>query len=128
VPPPYHRSFTIVATRTFIRKTVTSYGTVLGDAQSPFTSEAFDKAVAALRAHKIANKAKGPERPGCTGGTGRSLEVKVARKLIVQGEVERCGGAVSGTLSGDLDAFSAALDREAPQPGGPRAASEDKGY
>ncbi len=128
VPPPHHRSYTVVATRGFIRKTVTSYGTVLADAQLPFTSEAFDKLVRALRTFGVASKPAGNARVACAGGTGRSLDVRVARRALVTGSAERCGGSDAGSLGGNLDAWVAELDKVAPNAAAPTARAEDKGY
>lgn len=128
VPPPHHRSYTIVATRGFIRKTVTSYGTVLADAQLPFTSEAFDKLVRALRTYGVASKPAGNARVACAGGTGRSLDVRVARRTQVTGTAERCGASEAGSLGGNLDAWVAELDKVAPKGAAATARAEDKGY
>jgi hypothetical protein len=115
VPPAYHRSYVITVTRTAIRKKVDSYGDVVSDDRAPFTSAAFDALVASVARKGIKARAGGaPAGPGCTGGTGRSLKVRVAKRVVVDGSSARCGGKDAGSLSGDLDAFAAELNRAAP--------------
>jgi hypothetical protein len=115
VPPAYHRSYVITVTRTAIRKKVDSYGDVISDARAPFTSAQFDALVASMTTKGIQARAGGAAgAPGCTGGTGRSLKVRVARRVVVDGSSERCGGKDAGALAGDVDAFSAELNRAAP--------------
>lgn len=125
---PPHRSYTVVATRGFIRKTVTSYGTVLADAQLPFTSEAFDKLARALRTYGVASRPAGNARVACAGGTGRSLDVRVARRGLVTGSADRYGASDAGSLGGNLDAWVAELDKVALNAAAPTARAEDKGY
>jgi hypothetical protein len=123
VPPPYHRSWVVTITPSSIRKVVTSYSTVLAETQGPLTAEQFAAIGAALERAQLRVGPEVPEaRPGCAGGTGHRL--RLARGATVEeGRVYRCGGSDTGTLRGDVAAFSAALapylppGSEGPPPG-----------
>ena len=110
VPPPDHRSWVITSTPTQIRKVVDSYGDIVSDDTVPQTAADFQKHLAALEQAGIkAAKPKDQER-GCTGGTGRSLTVSAAGTALLEGRVNRCGGAESGDLEGDLGALASVLN------------------
>ena len=115
-PPQYHRSWTGRVRNGVFTVTVDAYGTVVakGSFKVPVTTWA--------RVNVLLPKVKaaktGGSTAGCTGGTGRSLQVRVDKKTIVSADEELCGGpnpkasaidAVNAEflkLVGDFDKFS----------------------
>jgi len=120
VPPPYHRSYTVTATPTEIRKVVDSYGDVISDTKAPLTADQYAAIVAALATHGLGPKAAAPAASepaaGCTGGTGHSLVLARADGTESRLHVAHCGGADSGTLAGDVEAFATVLSSYLPSP------------
>lgn len=104
------------ATRTEIRKKIDSYGDVVSDTRAPFSSASFDALVASLKTHRVESRAAGAPGAACTGGTGRSLRVRIGRRVVLDGASDRCGGKDSGTLAGDVDGWVDELDRAVPPP------------
>lgn len=100
VPPEYHRSYTITATRTSIRMVVDSYGKVISDHQRPLDAARFDQILSAIQRHGIQRAKQPGSTAGCSGGTSHRLEVTANGKALLAGSISRCGGTVEGDLAG----------------------------
>lgn len=114
VPPQYHRSYSIVVTPKSIRKTIDSYGKVLGDGTAAFDQARFDKVLAAIARHQLARREPATGDGGCTGGTSHAIEVTDGTKTLLAGSQDHCGGSDSGSLTGDARAFDTELQAMAP--------------
>jgi hypothetical protein len=97
VPPPYHRSYVITLTPTTIRKVVDSYGDVISDDSAPLAEGEFDRVVDAMKALGLRGGAAASD--GCSGGTGRTLEVFAGSKVVLTASSSDCGGKSAGPLA-----------------------------
>jgi len=116
VPPKYHRSYEVRATANQIRLVVDSYGDVLTDTIYSIKTKDFSILVEGLELYNIASSKKETEdKKGCTGGTSRSIAYADSTgKVIFDEDHYRCGGAITGTLCGEVDEFAALLKQYMP--------------
>ena len=89
-PPQYHRSWKGEVRKGVFTITVDAYGTVM--ARGSFKVPVTTWARVNVLLPKVLSAKSGGSTAGCTGGTSRSLEVRVAKKAIVSAKTELCGG------------------------------------
>ena len=106
VPPPFHRSYTLVANKDTIQLTVDSYGEVLAEKTYGMPEGGLQRIAQSLLKHNISERKEKKENDGCTGGTTRSIAFTCAKDTTpFYASAYYCGGAVYGTLTGDVDSF-----------------------
>lgn len=106
VPPQYHRSYTITATKDEIKIVVDSYGKILADTIYQMSKENFNLLTDKLNETKLKNTKKTEDKEGCTGGTSRYIKVFSGEKVVLDGYAYFCGAKVYGDLDGDIDSFA----------------------
>lgn len=109
VPPPDHRSVTITVTGREITRVVDSYGDVVESTSRPASGQDLGDAILAFKAAGLAKGATS-EGPQCTGGTTETVALYAGDQVRFEGTVAHCGGSDSGTLTGDVAAFRAAME------------------
>jgi hypothetical protein len=109
VPPKYHRSYTITATKDEIRIVVDSYGNILADTTYQMDKQKFDVLSDKLCKTKLKNKKKTEDTEGCTGGTSRYIKVFSGENIVLNGYAYFCGGEIFGDLDGDINSFAAEI-------------------
>lgn len=107
VPPPFHRSYTIVVLQDSINVIVDSYGDTLAQKGYPMPKEGFNVIADALVKHKIAKcQAKKKKQMLCTGGTTQSIAYTCKNNTDpFSAYTYHCNGQQSGTLLGNVDSF-----------------------
>ena len=113
VPPPYHRSYSVVLTKDSLHIVVDSYGDIISDTIFTIDSLQFDTIVANIDKFKI-NKCKLQKNEGCTGGTSKSLYLYENDKEILSGYKYYCGGEIYGDMCGDLKLFATEIKKLIP--------------
>ena len=115
MPPPYHRSYTIVVNKDSVELTVDSYGDILAQKKYKMPEDGLQQLEVALAKNNIALKKKNEDDMGCTGGTTKSLS------FSCHGEAKHfsahnyyCGGDAYGDLGGDIDSFLLELKKLTP--------------
>ncbi|MFM7467290.1 MAG: hypothetical protein ACKO2O_05255 [Crocinitomicaceae bacterium] len=111
VPPEYHRSFTITATKQDWHYTVDSYGTIISDSTQKMT-EAWWREIKSAYIKAKLRKGKENERNGCTGGTQVIIEVSFRESKQLRLTEARCGGKNKGNLRGNPAILKATLHRK----------------
>ncbi len=115
VPPPYHRSYTLVINKDTALLSVDSYGNILAEKTYEMPKDGLKKIGEAIVKHKIALRKEKKENKGCTGGTSRIISYSCkGEKENFSGSAYYCGGDQYGTLSGDIDSFFVDLKAFAP--------------
>lgn len=104
VPPPYHRSETVVVTKDTTTLTIDSYGDVLATKTVDTPAEVWTMLGASLPDVEAAAPAKDVQ--GCTGGTGRGLQLVSGTRNALDMSVEVCGG-VNEDVATVVDAYIA---------------------
>jgi hypothetical protein len=94
VPPEFHRSVTVTVTKATTRVVIDSYGDVLADRSTKTPDEVWAMLDAGMP--EAATMVVNDDPKGCTGGTGRALEVVTAGQKVVDIQAEFCGGSNSG--------------------------------
>lgn len=103
VPPPYHRSYLIVADNNNIKLTVDSYGDILVDTTFQFSEQQFEDLKDVIKKANFSRIDKrNKELDMCTGGTSEDLRLKSKNEVLLDGDFVYCGGEVGGNLSGDI--------------------------
>jgi hypothetical protein len=105
VPPPYHRSYSIIVTAETINLTVDSYGDIVAQQTLPSSTEQFQAVLAALDEARI-RPGQASEREGCTGGTGDRITAHREDESIFDAYRYNCGQQ-SGPMQGDVAAVKA---------------------
>jgi len=106
VPPPYHRSYTIVVSQDSLVLTVDSYGDTLAEKTYKMPKDGLRQLGAALLKHHIHKRTEKIESEGCTGGTTASIAYTCgAQYEPFYASAYYCGGKTYGTLAGDVDSF-----------------------
>lgn len=106
VPPPFHRSYTIVADKDSVVLTVDSYGDTLIQRNYPMPENGFKLIGEALLKNKISLRSKKKEGDGCTGGITKAIAYSCKNdKAPFHASTYICGGIHYGNLLGDLDTF-----------------------
>lgn len=108
VPPPYHRSYSLTATRDTIARVVDSYGDEIERQEAPLTAERLRALLATLEG-SVARRPVPLDNPGCTGGTGESITVSRGGEALFHASVYHCGGQDGGDLVGDAGALRDAM-------------------
>lgn len=108
LPPPYHRSYTVVITDSLLQVTVDSYGIIISDSTFSCTKEKLGNIIQLLDSGKVRNR-KEKENDGCTGGNGESIFCKSRGKMVFSGNIEHCGGKDFGNMQGELSPAVEAL-------------------
>ena len=93
VPPPFHRSFTLVFDRAEARIVVDSYGDVLADRTAPVNQQTWDEVARGFPDVQALTLAEPAE--GCTGGTGFTATVAVDGTVRFSLSGLACGGVNS---------------------------------
>ena len=101
VPPPYHRSYEIVATATTINVVVDSYGDIIAEKEVEITKADFDVVVQTIESAKI-EVYKEEDTQGCTGGTTDYLDLYSGDVASFSGYRYNCGGQRYGTMQGNI--------------------------
>jgi len=106
VPPPYHRSYSIMMDADTIQLTVDSYGDILAKETYPMPKDGLQKIGEAIMKHNIKKRKDKKENGGCTGGTTRHISYSCkGEEEDFSASLLYCGGDTFGTLSGDIDSF-----------------------
>ncbi|BDS15536.1 hypothetical protein [Aureispira anguillae] len=106
VPPPFHRSYTIVANKDSILLTVDSYGDTLVQKKYQMPEDGLTRIGQALIKNKIHKRRQKKEANGCTGGTTQSIAYRCHEDAKpFSASRYNCGGEHYGTLMGDIDSF-----------------------
>jgi hypothetical protein len=106
VPPPYHRSYSIVMDADSIKLTVDSYGDILAKETYAMPKGGLQKIGEAIVKYRIDVQKDKKQDGGCTGGTTRHISYSCkGEKEKFSASALYCGGDLFGTLSGDLDSF-----------------------
>ncbi|MCH2232786.1 MAG: hypothetical protein MK078_00935 [Crocinitomicaceae bacterium] len=108
VPPPYHRSYDIVATTSSISVVVDSYGDIIAEKEVTITSKQFNGLIDVVNAAKMKNKSKN-ESVGCTGGTSDYLTLFSSDEVIFEGSTYNCGGDKYGNMEGNIESIKSKL-------------------
>lgn len=102
VPPPYHRSYSLMVSHKDIKVKVDSYGTILTDTSVAITEAQFTEIANTYTALSL-KQTERRDSKGCTGGTGATVKVwDVKDSLIMDGYISFCGGKEYGTMQGDV--------------------------
>lgn len=102
VPPPYHRSYSLLVTPDSIAVKVDSYGEILTDTTIAITKEQFAE-IADTYLEIGMKQTEKREPDGCVGGTGASVKVwDINDSVLIDGHIYFCGGEEYGTLQGDV--------------------------
>ena len=94
VPPQFHRSVTVTVTKGTTRVVIDSYGDVLADRSTKTPSEVWAMLDAGMP--EAATMVVNDHPKGCTGGTGRTLDVVTGGQKVVNVEAEFCAGSNTG--------------------------------
>lgn len=106
VPPPFHRSYTIVANQDSIHLTVDSYGETLAEKEYAMPENGFELIGNAILKHKINKRFKEKKSKGCTGGTTEGISWGTKEEPnFFSASVYHCGSVDYGDLLGDIDSF-----------------------
>lgn len=106
VPPPFHRSYSIVANKDTVVLTVDSYGDTLIQREYAMPANGFDLIGNAIVKNKISKRSEKKESNGCTGGRTKSIAFSSKNDpRPFSASTYICGGEMYGTLIGDLDTF-----------------------
>lgn len=108
VPPPHHRSQTIEATPARILRVVDSYGDEIERQEASITPDQF-RALLEVVERSVARRATPTDNPGCTGGTGESVDLGKGGEGLFRASVYHCGGSHTGDLVGDPAALRDAM-------------------
>lgn len=108
VPPPYHRSYSIVLNAETATVTIDSYGDIIAKKEYKVEKHTLDKMLELFTKCKIAN-CKEKKNDGCTGGTSESIWQNTGSEKTFYGSVYHCGGKKYGTLEGDINKFADAM-------------------
>ena len=106
VPPRYHRSYIITATKDEISIIVESYGNLLADTSFAFTAKDFKILEDAIIEAGLKNQEETGKEHDCSGGTTKYITVFSGDKEVMNAYAYKCGGQSFGTLSGDIESFS----------------------
>lgn len=109
VPPPYHRSYSIILTSSELRFVVDSYGQVIKDTTVPISLTKWEESKRAIDDFNIRNVASKNIDSACKGGTGISIKIFEDDVIFFQGHNQHCAGQQSGDLGGDTKGFLEAL-------------------
>ena len=101
VPPPYHRSYEIVANKSTINIVVDSYGDIISEKSIELRSENFTDILQTIKKAEISPQ-KERNSIGCTGGTSDYLDLFNGDQNIFSGFVYNCGGEKFGNMKGDI--------------------------
>lgn len=102
VPPPYHRSYTIVVDNANVHLTINSYGDILLDENYTINTDQYNSFTIKLNSLGLKKKPTTKDN-GCTGGTTDSFDFKIAEKnKTINGYVYHCGGKDYGDLKGKI--------------------------
>ena len=75
VPPEYHRSWTLTLDQGQVRLVVDSYGDKIAEESVPMPQETWEEFIASLPEEVDVLDEPEPTDPGCTGGTGMTMDV-----------------------------------------------------
>jgi hypothetical protein len=112
VHPMYSRSYIINLNRQKKKLTVDSTKTRTINFEKNITVDQFDKLVSLFKHYNI-QYTKDIESDGCTGGSGQTILLKSQEKEIFRGNTTRCGGFEKTNLSGNVEAYIAAIKKVA---------------
>ncbi|MGO4253135.1 hypothetical protein AB4Y81_12805 [Paenarthrobacter sp. TAF1] len=112
VPPQYHRSYVIKASKNEASITVDSYGDVLGQETSVMPADTWTQVLGSAktlpsRAAKISEP-----KPGCTGGTGSKITIRDSGGERYSKSVENCGGRSDQPLTETAGLLEALFDMD----------------
>ena len=102
VPPKFHRSVRVTVTKDSSRIAIDSYGDVLAERSTPTPPAVWSALAGALT--DLEHLAPSPAPEGCTGGTGRSVQVTSGARSLADVSAEFCGGSNAG-LDVAMDAW-----------------------
>ena len=105
VPPPYHRSYSIIVNAESFRFVVDSYGDVVKDSTVQISKEKWEACKSLFKSCKIQKKDSVENSKGCTGGTTQNIKALKDDKVVFEAGNYYCGGQIFGDLKGDVDAF-----------------------
>lgn len=106
VPPPYHRSYTIVVNKDSLVLTVDSYGDTLAEKTYTMPKNGLQELGTSLIKHNIHKRAENKQSEGCTGGTTASIAYTCGDQYEpFYASAYYCGGKTYGTLAGNVDSF-----------------------
>lgn len=109
VPPVYHRSYTITASKDSICLLVNSYGTVITDEFFPSDANTFNNLLSLFEDCAIASGENKEDHRGCAGGTGEEIVLTGNERVVFKASVYHCGNENYGTLRGDSHRFGTAM-------------------
>lgn len=112
VPPQYHRSVALTASKDETRIVIDSYGDVLADVSVATPGSAWTRlaeTIEAVSSLEVTNPAE-----GCTGGTAMDLTVSDGDVRIVDLAPEFCGGSNEGIEEAIADWIAPVRDLFAP--------------
>lgn len=104
VPPPYHRSETLVVTKDTSTLTIDSYGDVLATKTVDTPPDVW--ALLGASTGELTSAPAPQDATGCTGGTGREVQIASGSRNALDLSVEVCGG-LNGDLGNVIDAYIA---------------------
>jgi hypothetical protein len=112
VHPMYSSSYIINLNRQHKKLTIDSTKTRTINFEKNITVAQFDQLVSLFKQYNI-QYTKDIESDGCTGGTGQTILLKNQEKEIFRGNTTRCGGFERTNLSGNVEAYIAAIKKVA---------------
>jgi hypothetical protein len=115
MPPPYHRSYTIVVNKDSVELTVDSYGDILAQKKYKMPEDGMKNLEDALAKNNIGLQEKKEDENGCTGGTTKSLSFSCENDSLPFSAFNYyCGGDAYGDLGGDINSFLVELKKLTP--------------
>ena len=112
VPPPFHRSYSIILINDTIQLSIDSYGDILAEKEYPLPENAFDTIKQLIQEYDISLRKVEVKNDGCTGGTSESISFLGHKEdENFSGRIYYCGSKQYGTLAGDVKSFSTAFKK-----------------
>ena len=112
VPPQYHRSYVIKASKNDASITVDSYGDVLAQETIVMPADTWTKVLESAKTLPArAGKISEP-KPGCTGGTGSKITIRDGGAERYSKSAENCGGRSDQPLTETAGPLEALFDMD----------------
>ena len=111
---PDYVDYKIQATAESVLLTVSDFNGI-SESSFSFDSEKFSQLLAAFERHGVANCQRPTYDEPCAGGTTDSIICEQNNETVFSGGVYHCGGADTGDLCGDINAFVEDFKNLAPE-------------
>ena len=110
VPPEYHRSYVIKASKSEANITVDSYGDVLRRETAAMPAETWNKVIDLVRSLPERTKDIKTPKPGCAGGTASKILVREGGQERFSQRIDDCGSGPGAPLTDTAVPLTALFD------------------